>query len=50
MFAEHKMTLSEGNLIIEMVTAIVTVSNYIKQTVIERFPQAEEKFRLSTQE
>ncbi|MDH2889784.1 MULTISPECIES: glycosyltransferase family 4 protein [Bacillus cereus group] len=46
MFTEHKMTLSEGNLIIEMVTAIVTVSNYIKQTVIERFPQAEEKISI----
>lgn len=32
-----------GNLIIEKVTAIMTVSNYIKQTVIERFPQAEDK-------
>ncbi|ABY46771.1 glycosyltransferase family 4 protein [Bacillus mycoides] len=46
MFAEHKLSICEGNLIIEMVTAIVTVSNYIKQTVIERFPQAEDKISI----
>ncbi|EJQ70519.1 MULTISPECIES: glycosyltransferase family 4 protein [Bacillus] len=46
MFAEHKISFLEGNLIIEMVTAIVTVSNYIRETVIERFPQAEHKISI----
>ncbi|HFU7058967.1 MULTISPECIES: glycosyltransferase family 4 protein [Bacillus] len=43
MLAEHKISIPEGNFITEIVTAIVTVSNYIKETVIERFPQAEHK-------
>lgn len=46
MFAEHKISIPEGNGIIEMVTAIVTVSNYIKETVIARFPQAAHKISI----
>ncbi|MBE5108558.1 glycosyltransferase family 4 protein [Bacillus thuringiensis] len=46
MFAEHKISIPEGNVIIEMVTAIVTVSNYIRETVIARFPQAEHKISI----
>lgn len=43
MFSERKITDEEGNSAIEAVTSITTVSNYIKQTIIDRFPEAKEK-------
>ncbi|HWO77070.1 MAG TPA: glycosyltransferase family 4 protein [Bacillus sp. (in: firmicutes)] len=43
MFAENKISDEEGKKTIEQVTAITTVSQFIKDTIIARFPEAEEK-------
>ncbi|MDX8362531.1 glycosyltransferase family 4 protein [Cytobacillus sp. IB215316] len=46
MFAEHKLPFDEGQQIVRDVDAITTVSNYIKQTVLTRFPEAEKKIKV----
>lgn len=46
MFAEKKISYELGKQTVEDATAIMTVSNFIKQTIIERFPEAEEKVKV----
>lgn len=46
MFSETKISLEEGEKIIENVALITTVSEYIKQTVIQRYPQAASKIHV----
>lgn len=46
MFAEKKISDELGKQAIENSFAIMTVSNYIKQTIIERFPAAKEKIKI----
>ncbi|MGA9288825.1 MAG: glycosyltransferase family 4 protein [Anaerobacillus sp.] len=43
MFAERKLTDEEGQLVVDTVSSIMTVSEYIRGTVISRFPDAKEK-------
>ncbi|WP_368658882.1 glycosyltransferase family 4 protein [Metabacillus halosaccharovorans] len=43
MFSQLKLTKEEGLRAIECVDAITTVSNYIKQTIVKRYPQASNK-------
>lgn len=43
MFAEHKLSDEEGKQVVETVSSIMTVSEYIRRTVILRFPEATEK-------
>ncbi|MET3699138.1 glycosyltransferase involved in cell wall bisynthesis [Bacillus oleivorans] len=43
MFAQNKISDEEGKMAIEKVTAITTVSQFIKDTIVARFPEAEEK-------
>lgn len=43
MFTEKKLTDIEGREAIELVSAITTVSQYVKDTIVRRFPEAEEK-------
>lgn len=43
MFAEHKISNHLGKEVIELTTHISTVSNFIKQQVIDRFPEASNK-------
>lgn len=40
MFSEKKMTFAQGKEVLDNVSMITTVSEFIKQTVIERFPEA----------
>ena len=40
MFSEKKMTFAQGKEVLDNVSMITTVSKFIKQTVIERFPEA----------
>ncbi|MCO8149610.1 glycosyltransferase family 4 protein [Bacillus subtilis] len=42
MFSEKKMTFAQGKEVLDYVSMITTVSEFIKQTVIERFPEAED--------
>ncbi|NRF43101.1 glycosyltransferase family 4 protein [Bacillus subtilis] len=42
MFSEKKMTFAQGKEVLDNVSMITTVSEFIKQTVIERFPEAED--------
>ncbi|WP_299087303.1 glycosyltransferase family 4 protein [uncultured Metabacillus sp.] len=46
MLSEKKVSLEKGKEIVNSVERIVTVSNYIKQTVLERFPEAESKIKV----
>lgn len=46
MFSEKKLSEDEGKMAIEQASCIMTVSNYIKETIIKRFPQAEEKTKV----
>ncbi|WP_204419392.1 glycosyltransferase [Bacillus tianshenii] len=46
MFADHKLSDEEGANVVETVSAITTVSNFIKKTVVERFPEAEKKISI----
>ncbi|WP_404449344.1 glycosyltransferase family 4 protein [Sutcliffiella horikoshii] len=46
MFSIKKLSEAEGEEVVEVVSAITTVSNYIKETVIKRFPKAEYKIRV----
>lgn len=46
MFTSRKISDDEGNAVVEAVSVITTVSNYIKETVINRFPNAEAKIRV----
>ncbi|WP_235864061.1 glycosyltransferase family 4 protein [Sutcliffiella halmapala] len=46
MFAERKLSEEEGKQVVETVSAITTVSNFIKNTVLERFPEAADKIRV----
>lgn len=46
MFSIKKLSEAEGKEVVEVVSAITTVSNYIKETIIQRFPEAEEKIRV----
>jgi glycosyltransferase involved in cell wall biosynthesis len=46
MFSENKISLEEGKEAINCVSAITVVSQYIKNTILERFPEAEEKIRI----
>ncbi|WP_417897280.1 glycosyltransferase family 4 protein [Bacillus haimaensis] len=43
MFAAHKLSDEEGAEVVETLSAVTTVSNFIKKTVVERFPEAEKK-------
>ncbi|MCA1031206.1 glycosyltransferase family 4 protein [Bacillus timonensis] len=43
MFTPRKLTDEEGKAAVEAVDAITTVSQFIKDTITERFPEAEEK-------
>lgn len=43
MFKEGKITYELGNLVITACDRIITVSNYIKKTVLQRFPLADGK-------
>ncbi|TGA98094.1 glycosyltransferase family 1 protein [Sporolactobacillus shoreae] len=43
MFSESKMTREEGEKCIQAVSKIVTVSDFIRQTISKRFPDAAEK-------
>jgi glycosyltransferase involved in cell wall biosynthesis len=43
MFAAHKLSDEEGAKVVETLSAITTVSNFIKKTVVKRFPEAEKK-------
>jgi len=45
MFKEGKISFEMGNLVIQAVDRIMTISEYIGQTVIERFPQAKNKIK-----
>lgn len=45
MFKEGKISLEMGNLVIQAVDRIMTISEYIGQTVIDRFPQAKSKIQ-----
>ncbi|MEA1854383.1 glycosyltransferase family 4 protein [Cytobacillus sp. OWB-43] len=46
MLSEKKVSLENGKEIVNSVERIVTVSEYIKQTVVERFPEAESKTKV----
>ncbi len=46
MFSTKKISDELGKKAIEDATGIMTVSNYIKQTIINRFPEAEEKIKV----
>ncbi|MEK4198962.1 glycosyltransferase family 4 protein [Cytobacillus sp. FSL K6-0265] len=46
MLAEKKVSLENGKEIVNAVERIVTVSEYIKRTVVERFPEAESKTKV----
>lgn len=46
MLSEKKVTLEQGKEIISLVDRIVTVSEYVKRTVLERFPEAESKVKV----
>ncbi|MDP4550820.1 glycosyltransferase family 4 protein [Alkalihalobacillus macyae] len=46
MFAEHKLSDEEGQKAIDAVSAIMTVSHYIKGTIIHRFPEANDKIHV----
>ncbi|MEA3318598.1 MAG: glycosyltransferase family 4 protein [Bacillota bacterium] len=46
MLAEEKVPHEKGQEIVSSVKRIVTVSNYIKQTVLARFPEAESKIKV----
>jgi Glycosyltransferase len=43
MMAENKISTFRGNRVVTLCHAIVTISQYIKSTVIDRFPHAEAK-------
>ncbi|GAA0340662.1 glycosyltransferase family 4 protein [Bacillus carboniphilus] len=43
MFSSSKLSDEEGTEVVEQVSAITTVSQFIKNTIVERFPKAEEK-------
>lgn len=45
MFKEGKISTEMGNLVIQAVDRIMTISEYIGQTVIDRFPQAKSKIQ-----
>lgn len=45
MFKEGKISFEIGNLVIQAVDRIMTISEYIGQTVIERFPNAKDKIK-----
>lgn len=42
MFSEKKLTFAQGKEVLEHVSMITTVSTFIKQSVIDRFPEAED--------
>ncbi|MCP6683059.1 glycosyltransferase family 4 protein [Bacillus nakamurai] len=42
MFSEKKLTFAQGKEVLEHVSMITTASAFIKQSVIERFPEAED--------
>jgi glycosyltransferase involved in cell wall biosynthesis len=46
MFRPKKISDESGKAVIEALSGISTVSNYIKETVINRFPEAEEKIQI----
>ncbi len=46
MLSSKRVSLEEGREIIQSVDRIVTVSDYIKRTVTERFPEAESKIKI----
>ncbi|QFT87901.1 Spore coat protein SA [Bacillus sp. THAF10] len=46
MLSEIKVPHDQGREIVSSVERIVTVSNYIKQTVLERFPEADSKLKV----
>lgn len=46
MFSERKISSYLGQKVIFSVDKIVTISNYIKQTIIERFPEATSKIKI----
>jgi glycosyltransferase involved in cell wall biosynthesis len=46
MFSEKKITTEQGKEAIKLVSSITTVSDYIKQEVLNRFPEAEDKIRV----
>lgn len=46
MLSEKKVSLGKGKKIVNSVEMIVTVSEYIKHTVLERFPEAESKIKV----
>lgn len=43
MFAEHKISNEMGQNVIDLCDTIITISKFIKETVITRFPEAESK-------
>lgn len=46
MFSERKVSQKEGEQIIKLTTHISTVSHFIKQTIIERFPESKDKISI----
>jgi glycosyltransferase involved in cell wall biosynthesis len=46
MFSEKKISTDQAKEAIELVSKITTVSEYIKQEIINRFPEAEEKIKV----
>ncbi|HEX7065110.1 MAG TPA: glycosyltransferase family 4 protein [Bacillales bacterium] len=46
MMHESKITTALGRQVIDIVSGITTVSDYIKNTVVRRFPKAEEKIHV----
>lgn len=46
MLSEKKVSLEKGKEIVNSVERIITVSDYIKRTVLERFPEAESKIKV----
>lgn len=46
MFSERKISSQLGKEIVRSVDQLVTISNYIKETIIERFPEATPKIKI----
>jgi glycosyltransferase involved in cell wall biosynthesis len=46
MFSEKKISTEQGKETIKLVSSITTVSDYIKQEVLNRFPEAEDKINV----
>ncbi len=46
MFSDHKISEEDGKKAVQSSTKITTVSNYIKEGIVARFPEAEEKIHV----